>query len=66
MAKTDVQLPVMGPVIAETSYPKDKLLKSKQYVNRQDALTFLLKDGENYTFEQVDGLLDEFLKGKVN
>lgn len=46
-------------------YPKEKLLESKQYKNRQDALSFLLKDGNSYTLEQVDKLLADFMKGKV-
>lgn len=46
-------------------YFKESILKSKRYANRRDALTFLLKDGESYTFEQVDEILDNFMKGQV-
>lgn len=67
MAKTDEKIIVDAPdKAAPVRYPKDKLLESKQYKNRQDALSFLLKDGETYTFQQVDKLLADFMKGKVN
>lgn len=46
-------------------YFKESILKSKRYANRRDALSFLLKDGESYTFEQVDEILDNFMKGQV-
>lgn len=64
MAKTD-EKPKQGAP-EPVRYPKDKLLQSKQYRNRQDALSFLLKDGEAYTFAQVDKILNDFMKGKVN
>lgn len=67
MAKTDEKIMVDAPVkVDPVRYPKDKLLESKQYKNRQDALSFLLKDGETYTLQQVDKLLADFMKGKVN
>lgn len=63
MAKTEAKT---VQAVETPTYPKDKLLESKQYKNRQDALSFLLKDGENYTFQQVDKVLADFMKGKVN
>lgn len=67
MAKTDEKAMADAPakVTVPVRYPKDKLLASKQYKHRQDALSFLLKDEETYTFEQVDKLLNDFMKGKV-
>ena len=53
-------------VVESTTYFKESLLKSKRYSNRRDALSFLLKDGESYTFEQVDKILDDYMKGQVN
>lgn len=44
-------------------YSKQRLLKSTKYVNRQDALNALLKDGEKYSFAEVDEILEEFYKG---
>ena len=47
------------------TYSKEQILVSKKYENRKDILGVLLADGEEYTFEKVDSLLDRFMKGKV-
>jgi hypothetical protein len=49
----------------ETMFTKEQILASKRYSNRRDALGAILADGESYTFEKVDVLLDKFMKGKV-
>jgi hypothetical protein len=49
-----------------TGYSKERILGSKKYENRRDILGVLLTDGEEYTFDEVDALLDKFMKGKVN
>lgn len=45
------------------SYTKQQIYKSKRYMNRKDIVTVMLKDDERYTFEQVDKLIEQFLKG---
>ncbi len=50
---------------AVATFTKDQLLASKRYANRQDILNALLKDGENYTTEQVDALIVKFMKREV-
>lgn len=50
----------------ETMFTKEQILASNKYVNRRDALGAILVDGDSYTFEQVDSLLEKFMKGKVN
>lgn len=48
-------------------FPKSSLLNFERYAHRRDLLSALLDDGKEYTFEQVDKLLDDFLKkGKVS
>lgn len=47
-------------------YTKEQILGSKRYRNRRDALGVILKDDESYTLENVDSLLEKFMKGKVN
>lgn len=55
------------PVKAADVFPKESILKSKRFSHRRDALSFLLKDGKSYTFEQVETILnDYYMKGKVN
>lgn len=46
-------------------FSKPKLLTLKRYAKRRDLLSALLKDGETYTLDQVDGLISNFMKGKV-
>ena len=48
------------------TYTKEQILGSKKYKYRRDALGVVLADGKEYTTEEVDTLLNEFLKGKVN
>lgn len=48
------------------TFSKAKILKTKRYAHRVDLLGILLKDGKQYTFDEVDGLLEKFMKGKVN
>lgn len=57
---------VEGEQMAEkVTFSKEKILSSKKYKHRADLLGVLLKDGESYTFEDVDNLLNVFMKGKV-
>lgn len=49
-----------------TKYTKEQLLKSRCFATRVDLLGVLLKDGETYTVEETDSLLQKILKGKVN
>ena len=54
------------PTKNKVVFSKAKALTLKRYAGRRDLLTQLLKDGEYYTLEQVDGLIQNFMKkGKV-
>lgn len=46
-------------------YTKVSILISKKYSKYKDLLKVLLKDNVKYTFEEVDTMLDKYLKGKV-
>ena len=46
-------------------YKKEQILASKKYKHRRDALNVILSDKKEYTLEEVDSLLDKFMKGKV-
>lgn len=50
---------------AATKYSKEQLVRSERYVRRRDLLGALLKDGKAYTFEEVDAMLNNYMKGKV-
>lgn len=47
------------------TFLKEQLLSAEKYSNRKDILGVLLEDGKEYSFDQVDTLMDEFMKGKV-
>ena len=49
----------------EVLFTKEQILASKKYSNRRDVLGVILLDDKTYTSEQVDSLLEKFMKGKV-
>ena len=73
MAATKVQEkvePVKGEdvkealtITASQTFTKDRLVKSKKYVHRRDALNALLEDNKPYSFTEVNGILKQFDEG---
>lgn len=54
------------PVLEEKpKFSKRAFLKSEYYRKKQDLLNALLDDDKMYTTDEVDSLIDNFLKGKV-
>lgn len=51
--------------IATFKFSKQQLISSKKYTFQRDVLNALLKDGQVYTFSEVDQQLNDFMKGKV-
>jgi len=47
------------------TFSKEQLLSANKYRNRKDILGVLLEEGKEYSFDQADTLMDEFMKGKV-
>lgn len=54
------------PVSNVPVFPKERVLTFKRYADRRDLLSVLLEDGKEYTHDQIDGLIKDFMKGKVN
>lgn len=50
----------------DAMFSKEQILASNKYANKRDALDAILEDNGVYTIEQVDSLLEKFMKGKVN
>lgn len=46
-------------------YSKAQILASNRYANRKDALAVILDDKKVYSSDEVDDLLNKFMKGKV-
>lgn len=49
----------------KVKFTKSQLVSSKRYRDRKDLVNVLLKDNKSYSFDEVDSLIDEFMKGKV-
>ena len=62
MAEKEIKV---EPKKQETLFTKEQILASKKYSNRRDVLGAILSDGKEYTDEQVNSLLEKFMKGKV-
>jgi hypothetical protein len=48
------------------SFTKEQLLESNKYKHQKDVLNVLLKKDDKYTIKQVDKLIANFMKEKVN
>nr|DAI40705.1 MAG TPA: hypothetical protein [Caudoviricetes sp.] len=48
-----------------TSFTKEQLYSSKKYEMQKDILGVMLEDNKEYTFDEVDNLIKEFLKREV-
>ena len=62
MAKKQIE-EVAEVVETQVSYTKAQIYKAKRYMNKKDIVTVMLKDDKRYTFDQVDELIEQFLKG---
>jgi len=46
-------------------FSKKALMGTDRYAHRRDLLGVLLKTEKDYSFDEVDGLIETFMKGKV-
>lgn len=47
------------------NFAKEQICTSIKYSKYKDILSSQLKEGVQYTYNDVDKIIDEFLKGKV-
>lgn len=47
------------------AFSKEQLLASKRYSGQRDLVNTLLADDKMYSFEEVDSMINKFMKGKV-
>ena len=47
-------------------FTKEQMVRAACYRDRRDLVDALLKDGEMYTFEEVNSRINKFMKGKVS
>lgn len=51
--------------VSNASFTKDQLIESKKYEADKDALSVLLEDDKQYTFDKVDKLLKDFYHSPI-
>lgn len=51
---------------SELRFSKEQIAASSKYRSRKDLVNALLENGKTYTIEEVDIMIDKFMKGKVN
>lgn len=47
-------------------FSKKQILAAARYENRRDLAEALLEEDRNYTMEEVDKMMSDFMKGRVN
>lgn len=47
------------------TFTKEQILNSKKYIHLKDLVSILLIDSKTYTLVEVDKLIQDFKKGKV-
>lgn len=50
----------------EIKFSKQAFLRNEYYRRKEDLLNALLEDDKTYATAEVDNLIGDFLKGKVN
>jgi len=46
-------------------FTKEALVNSKRFRNERDIVSALLEDGAEYTVSEVEGMIMNYMKGKV-
>lgn len=49
----------------EAVFTKEQLAASKRYAKRRDLIRALLDSGKRYTLDEVDRLIESYMKGQV-
>lgn len=49
----------------ETNFTKEQILKSKKYRDEKDLINALLVDGSSYALNDVDEMIEDFMKEGV-
>lgn len=50
----------------EIKHLKEAILSSQKYLDKRDLINILLDDETEYSLDEVDGLIEEFLSKEVN
>jgi hypothetical protein len=61
-----VRKAVKEEINEKNKFTKEQLVQSKRYMDRIDLLNVLLQTDKSYSLEEVDDLMNNFMKGKVD
>lgn len=67
MAKNkETEVKEVVPAAEVVTFSKEQILASNKYADRQDAINALWTDDSEKSIAEVDSMLSDFMKGKVN
>lgn len=46
------------------TFTKEQLISAKRYIHKKDVVNLVLKEGQSYTLDKVDELIEKFMKEK--
>lgn len=49
----------------DITFDKDSIIQAKRYADKKDVCNAILEDDKVYTFDEVDKLIEKFMKGSV-
>ena len=61
----NVEAPVEVATPTTPTFTKESILKSKRWAFRRDALSFLLEDGKEYSHQDIENILNDYMKCEV-
>lgn len=53
-------------LVNEEKYTKSQIVNSKTYISNRDLLNAVLKENKKYTKIEIDEIIKNYMKGKVN
>lgn len=65
IAETGQEVAPVQPDRIKAGFSKEQILASARYRNRRDLVAALLDDRKEYTIEEVEEVINGFMKGKV-
>ena len=52
--------------INEEKYTKNQIIKSKTFIDNKDLLNAILKEDKSYSKQEINKIIENYKKGKVN
>lgn len=52
--------------VTEEKYTKDQIVNSKTFINNRDLLRATLKEDKSYSKKEINEIIENYKKGKVN